>query len=63
MKDFDFANANVVILVYAIDKVSTFKMIDDLHTEALQFAQPNCLYYLVGNKVDMADKGQRQVVE
>ena len=54
----DYNNADIVIMVYAIDRESSFDSMDDLYQNAKKFGQ-NSLYFLVGNKVDLDKKGLR----
>ena len=46
-------------MVYAIDKMSTFEQMRDVHNVVKQHANP--MFFLVGNKVDLDTKGMRFV--
>ncbi len=53
-------NADVVIMVYSIDKESTFDNMPDVYEQSKAFNQSS-LYFLVGNKSDLDKEGKRQV--
>ena len=61
MRDLDFAGADACILVYAIDKESTFNEMAEVKQLATQHCKPPPLYFLVGNKVDLEREGRRAV--
>ena len=52
MKDLDYKDSAVVVMVYCIDKESTFEAMEDVHETALQHTD-NPHFVLVGNKVDL----------
>ena len=51
MMDLDYKGADVAVMVYSIDKDSTFDSIDDIKETADIYCKP--IYVLVGNKVDL----------
>ena len=62
LRDIDYANAEVVILVYSIDKDSTLEDLGDFLKDAQTFNKNRKLkVFLIGNKSDLDAKGMRQV--
>ena len=61
MKDLDYEGADVCILVYCIDKESTFEQMDTCMEDIKANCNPPPMFILVGNKVDLDRAGQRQV--
>jgi len=59
MRDLDYSGADVCILVYSIDKESTFEAIEEKKSDASKYKIPT--YFLVGNKVDLDSEGLRDV--
>ena len=59
MRDLDYEGADACIMVYCIDKESTFKEMQGLKELASGFCNP--LFFLVGNKVDLDAAGERLV--
>ena len=57
MKDLDYQGADVAVLVYSIDKESTFDAMETVRDAALEHCKP--VFFLVGNKVDLENMGQR----
>jgi small GTP-binding protein len=51
-----YKKARCVILVFDITKKSTFDKIDFWRDEIANFADPDVLVFLVGNKIDLQDK-------
>ena len=51
MKDLDYTGADVAVMVYSIDKASTFDDMDNVKATADSHCNP--IYVLVGNKVDL----------
>merc|ERR1740139_198580 len=60
MKDLDFKDADVVVLVYSITLTTSFDSIQVMYDRALAVC-PDALFYLVGNKVDLDAAGERAV--
>ena len=61
MRDLDFSGADACIMVYAIDKESTFNEMPEIKQLADTHCKPPPLYFLVGNKVDLEREGRRAV--
>ena len=61
MRDLDFQGADACVMVYAIDKESTFKEMEGVHSLAMEYCNP--LFFLVGNKVDLDRDGERAVLK
>ena len=61
MRDTDYKDAAVAVMVYSIDKDSTIDKIDEMYELTTQHCKPLPLYFLVGNKVDLDAGGQRIV--
>ena len=55
-----FAGAQVAILVFDITSSLSFKALDSFFTLLQQKAPADCVYFLVGNKIDLGEK-KRQV--
>ena len=55
MRDLDFNGADACIMVYCIDKESTFNKMEEVKLLADMYCRP--IYFLVGNKVDLDRKG------
>ena len=53
MRDTDYKDAAVAVMVYSIDKDSTIDKIDEMYELTTQHCKPLPLYFLVGNKVDL----------
>ena len=60
MKDLDYEGADACLLVYCIDKESTFDAIEEFRSDCKSHAE-RCKFILVGNKVDLDAHGMRQV--
>ena len=52
MKDLDYKDANVVLMVYCIDKESTFEAMDEVYETAKNHAN-DPIFVMAGNKVDL----------
>ena len=59
MKDLDYKGADVAVMVYSIDKESTFEEMENVHQTATDHCKP--IFVMVGNKVDLEKSGMRQV--
>ena len=59
MNELDYKDADVILMVYSIDKESTFESLTDMHEKATTLAPSNAKYFLVGNKVDLDKNGKR----
>ena len=59
MRDLDYEGADACIMVYCIDKETTFNEMQGLKELASKFCNP--LFFLVGNKVDLDAAGERLV--
>ena len=57
MRDLDYKGADVAVMVYSIDKESSFEAMDEVHNTAKTHCNP--IFVLVGNKVDLDNRGQR----
>ena len=62
MKDLDFKDAAVVVLVYSITLTTTFECIETMYRRAEDVC-PKATFYLVGNKVDLDANGERAVLK
>ena len=60
MKELDYSGADACILVYSIDKDSSFECLDKFRNDCLEHA-PKCKMFICGNKVDLDADGYRQV--
>ena len=61
MRELDYKGADVAVMVYAIDKDSTLENVDGIVEKCEKFCNPPPLFFLVGNKVDLDEKGLRVV--
>ena len=58
---FDYNHADVILLVYSIDKDSTFEALEDFMEDAKKFNTKTPKFFLIGNKSDLDAQGFRQV--
>ena len=61
MRELDYKNADVAVMVYAIDKESSLRNTDGIVEKCEQFCHPQPVLFMVGNKVDMDSQGLRSV--
>ena len=61
MRDLDYEGADACIMVYCIDKETTFNEMPEIKQLADTHCKPPPLYFLVGNKVDLEREGRRAV--
>ena len=60
-RSIDYAHADVILLVYSIDKDSTLEALEEFIEDAKTYNEKEPKFFLVGNKVDLDAKGFRQV--
>ena len=53
MRELDYKDADVAVMVYSIDKDSTLDNIEEVVESCKSFCDPLPCYFLVGNKVDL----------
>ena len=59
-RDVDYAHCDVALLVYSIDKDSTFDELQEFYDDVLTFNRAKKpKFFLVGNKADLDAKGLR----
>jgi GTPase SAR1 family protein len=59
LRDHDYVNADICLMVYSIDKETTFERMKICHGQAIDHCKP--YFYLIGNKNDLDLKGLRTV--
>lgn len=55
-----YRNSEAAILVYDISNLESFNVLKLWHEE-IQNNVPNCLVFIVGNKLDLEEEGKREV--
>ena len=58
-----YRNASMAILVYSIDSEESFESVKKWINEIKEHSNPDIKLFLVGNKIDLEDKGERKVTK
>lgn len=58
-----FKSASVVLLMFSVEELTSLHKLDDLAAEAKLYSPENCIFLLIGNKIDLEMDFEEQIVE